>query len=116
MKTKRISRKKNYIAVVNGALWRNLIGKNVKTFELIKKNEKNFYFFSNAKSEHNPESILENVLNYANDMNKNFCFGVFVMKNNKEYYFICEIDTLYITSENTCIHSRPNILLTKKKD
>jgi hypothetical protein len=46
---------------------------------------------------------------------KDFIFGVFTMKNNKEYLFLCEISTLYITSTNTQIDGI-KVLTTQKKD
>ena len=108
------SRKKNYVAVVNGALWRNLIGKNVNNLKFIKESDKEFYFFSNSKNELNPVMVFDQIKNYCKDGDK-FCFGIFRMKNNQEYYFLCKIDTLYIDNNITHIHGKPKVVITKKK-
>lgn len=110
MKTK--SRKKNYVAVVNGVLSRHLIGRNLKNMPVIKKNGKNFYFFSNSKESYEMDEVLSNIEKCANN-GQNFCFGVFQMKNSKKYYFLCEIDPLHITNEIIHVHSKVKTLLTK---
>lgn len=108
------SRKKNYISLVNGAVYRHLIGRNIKKLELIKKNGKEFYFFSNAKSNHNINIVLDEVMTHSNSsLNHQFVFGLFTMKNNKEYLFLCEISSLYINSDITQIDGI-KVLLTKK--
>lgn len=111
------TRKKRYISLVNGAVYRHLIGRNVNQLEFIEKNGKKFYFFSNAKSDHNLNDVLDTVIMYSSDSSekKDFIFGVFTMKNNKEYLFLCEISTLYITSTNTQIDGI-KVLTTQKKD
>lgn len=113
-KKMKTSRKKNYVAVVNGALWRNLIGKNVNNLKFIKESDKEFYFFSNSKNELNPVMVFDQIKNYCKDGDK-FCFGIFRMKNNQEYYFLCKIDTLYIDNNITHIHGKPKVVITKKK-
>ncbi len=114
MKTKKNSRKKNYVAVVSGVLWRKLIGVNLNGFYLIKEDENEFYFFSNSKLNYKPENVFKQIRKYANNGNK-FCFGVIQMKNHKEYYFICEIDALYITTSITHVHKSKTIITKLKR-
>jgi hypothetical protein len=107
MKTKK-SRKKNYIARVNGALFRHLIGRKINDLKEVKvrNSENKFYFFTNSNKDYDPEEILKKLKGYVKKSG-NICFGVFQMKNHKEYYFICELDTLYINENLTHIHTKP---------
>jgi hypothetical protein len=108
MKTKK-SRKKNYIAHVNAALFRHLMGRRINDLEKIEDDGKNkFYFFTNSKGSHNPREVLDQLRVYVKKSGT-MCFGVFQMKNHKEYLFVCELDTLYISENLTHIHTRPII-------
>jgi len=107
MKNKKKSRKKNYIAHVNGALFRHLIGREINDLEKIEEDGKNkFYFFTNSSKDYNPKKILDQLKVHVKKSG-NICFGVFQMKNHKEYYFVCEVDTLYIKENLTHIHTKP---------
>ena len=117
MEKKTKLRRKKYVARVNGAISRHLIGKNLNDLVIVKVKERkdNFYFFTNSKNAYDPNLILEDLIKYANIKQCNFCFGVFVMKNHKEYYFLCEIDTLYINKKITHIHIKPKVKYSRQK-
>ncbi|HOQ79392.1 MAG TPA: hypothetical protein PKX34_02645 [Candidatus Absconditabacterales bacterium] len=111
--------KKSYYSVVSGALKRKLIGRNVKSFELIEREKKKFYFFSNTKSNYtNLDRILDKVISAISYSNEgiNFVFGEIQMKNGKHYTFICEIDPIFIREDNTSIISPPKTLQIIKKN
>ena len=107
------SRRKNYIAQVNGALFRHLIGRDMSALKEINvdSEENKFYYFSNSKMEHDPIEVLTKLQHHVKNSG-NICFGVFQMKNCKEYYFVCEINTLYIDHNLTHISTKPVVNLS----
>jgi ribosome biogenesis GTPase A len=111
------SRKKHSIAVVNGVLFRRLIGTRINNMTKIiqDESEKKCYFFTNSKRKLDPTEIFKKLEEYVNKSNsEEICFGILVMKNNKEYYFVCEIDTLYINQEITHIQTKPVVNFSGK--
>ena len=116
---KKTKKKVKKISRVNGALFRHLIGRKINDLIVIrpKKCKSNFYFFTNSQKAYDPNLILGKLIKYANNRNtSDYCFGVFKMKNNKEYYFLCRIDTLYINEHITHIHIKPNVEYSKLKN
>ena len=115
--SKKKSRKKHYIAVVNGVLFRRLIGTRINNMTEIIQDEsgKKCYFFTNSKRKIDPKKIFKKLEQHVNKSNsEELCFGILVMKNNKEYCFVCEIDTMFINQEITHIQTKPVINFSGK--